>query len=101
MADRYGIRLHSYEAGQHLQALDGTNEELKLAAQSDPRMGDVYEHLIRAWHENSGGGIFGNFSLATPPSRFGHWGLLTSIDQETSVKWEAVMEAMGTEKYPG
>ena len=101
LADRYGIKLHSYEAGQHLQAIDGTNEYLKEQAQSDPRMGDVYRHLIGAWHEHSGGGIFGNFALATPPTRFGHWGLFTSIDQATSVKWEAVMSTIAPTKYPG
>jgi hypothetical protein len=100
LADQYGIKLHSYEAGQHLQALDGTNEFLKELAQNDRRMGDVYKHLIYAWHQNSGGGIFGNFALATPPSRFGHWGLLTSIDQSGSVKWRAVMSTIAPEKYP-
>jgi hypothetical protein len=101
VADRYGIKLHSYEGGQHLQAVDGKNEQLKLDAQSDPRMGLVYQHLIQMWHVFSGGGIFGNFALASPSSRWGHWGALTSIDQPTSVKWEALMSAIGPNKYPG
>jgi hypothetical protein len=101
IADRYGLKLHSYEGGQHLQAIDGTNEQLKLDAQNDPRMGAVYQHLIQMWHLFSGGGIFGNFALASPSSRWGNWGLLTAIDQAGSVKWDAVMSTIGPNKYPG
>ena len=37
---------------------------------------------------------FENFALATPPTAFGYWGVLTSIDQPTSVKWEAVLSTI-------
>jgi hypothetical protein len=94
LADYYGVGLHSYEAGQSLQAIDGKNEALKEAAQTDPRMADVYRNLIQTWHEASGGGIFGNFALATNHTKFGYWGLLQAIDEPTSVKWEAVLSTI-------
>ena len=46
------------------------------AAQSDPRMGDVYKHLIRSWTKNSDGGTFGNFALANPYSQYWDWAYL-------------------------
>ncbi|HEY7119024.1 MAG TPA: dockerin type I domain-containing protein [Tepidisphaeraceae bacterium] len=94
-ADWYGLPLYAYEGGQSLQALNGQNEALKQAAQDDPRMGDVYRHLIRAWYDNSGGGIFENFALAAPYAASGYWGLLQSIDQAGGVKWDALMSLIG------
>jgi hypothetical protein len=95
LADQFGLALYAYEGGQSLQALNGQNEALKQAAQDDPRMGDVYTHLIRVWNDNSGGGIFENFSLATPNTAYGYWGILQSITETSSVKWDAVMAAIG------
>ena len=95
MADYYGIKLYAYEGGLSLQATNGMNEELKQAAQDDPRMGGVYKHLMQAWYANSAGGMFENFSLATNYTPFGYWGALQSIDQATSVKWEAILSTIG------
>lgn len=95
LADYYGIKLYAYEGGQSLQATNGMNEELKQAAQDDPRMGGVYKHLMQAWYASSAGGMFENFSLATNYTPFGYWGALQSIDQATSVKWEAILSTIG------
>jgi hypothetical protein len=94
LTNQYGIGLKAYEGGQSLQSLNGQNEALKQAAQDDPRMGDVYTHLIRVWYDNSGGGTFENFSLATPYTPYGYWGVLQSITESSSVKWDAVMAAI-------
>lgn len=94
LANQYGIGLKAYEGGQSLQSLNGMNEGIKQAAQDDPRMGDVYTHLIRVWYDNSGGGTFENFSLATPYTPYGYWGVLQSITESSSVKWDAVMGAI-------
>jgi hypothetical protein len=96
ITDRYEVGLTAYEGGQHLQALafEG-NEEVKRAAQDDPRMADFYRHLITKWVAD-GGGEFESFSLATKNSKFGYWGLLQSIDQPTSVKYAAVTGMAGT-----
>ena len=97
LADRFGIALTAYEGGQSLQAFNGQNEAMKQAAQDDPRMGDVYTHLIRTWYDNSGGGIFENFSLATPYTSYGYWGVLQKITEASSVKWDAVMGAIASD----
>jgi len=91
LADKFGLGLLAYEGGQSLQSLNGQNEDIKQAAQDDPRMGDVYSHLIRVWYDNSGGGAFENFSLATPYTPYGYWGVLQSITEGSSVKWDAVL----------
>jgi hypothetical protein len=95
LADAYELKLDSYEAGQSLSYINGKNEALKLAAQDDPRMGEMYKHLITVWTKESGGGIFGNFALATQKGPWGSWGVLESIDQATSVKYQAVTSMAG------
>jgi hypothetical protein len=92
VADKYGIPLHSYEGGQAFVASNGMNESIKRQAQDDPRMGDLYRHLVRSWTTLSGGGIWGNFATANQYSAFGYWGLLQSINQATSVKYETVKQ---------
>ena len=52
------------------------NSILKTAAQDDPRMGQFYQHLITVWTKESGGGVFGNFALATRYGPYGVWGVL-------------------------
>jgi hypothetical protein len=94
LANQFGIGLKAYEGGQSLQSLNGQNETLKQSIQDDPRMGDLYTHLIRVWYDNSGGGTFENFSLATPYTPYGYWGVLQSITETSSVKWDAVMDAI-------
>jgi hypothetical protein len=95
VADQYEVALESYEAGQHLQALAfAGNEAIKREAQDDPRMGEVYQHLIGKWVAD-GGDIFGNFSLATKYSQYGYWGLLQTIGEPDSVKYSAVTGMIG------
>jgi hypothetical protein len=90
VADRFGIPLHAYEAGQAFVAPDGTNEHLKRAAQYDTRMGDLYRKLVTSWTKLTRGGIWGNFSLANQYSQFGYWGALENIMQSGSVKYDTI-----------
>lgn len=91
VADQYEVSVESYEGGQHLEA--GPNQAIKLAAQSDPRMGDLYRHLIRKWVAD-GGNIFGNFGLASKhTTQF--WGVLPSITTPTSVRYAAIQGMQG------
>jgi hypothetical protein len=95
LTNAYGLHLDSYEAGQSLSYLNGQNVQLKIAAQDDPRMANFYKHLITVWTKESGGGVFGNFALATQYGPYGFWGVLQTIDQATSVKYEAVTSMAG------
>jgi hypothetical protein len=95
VADRFGIDLHAYEAGQAFAAPTGTNAFLKQQAQYDPRMGDVYRHLVTSWTKLTHGGIWGNFATVNQYSQFGFWGLLENIMQDGSVKYDAVKKLAG------
>jgi hypothetical protein len=95
LSDSFGLKLDSYEAGQSLSYLNNQNAALKTAAQDDSRMGSFYQHLITVWTKQSGGGVFGNFALATNYGPYGFWGVLQSIDQATSVKYAAVTGMVG------
>jgi hypothetical protein len=96
ITDHYEVALTAYEGGQHLQALafEG-NEDIKRAAQDDPRMADLYRHLITRWISD-GGAEFAAFSFATKNSKFGYWGLLQAINQPTSVKYDALTQLANT-----
>ena len=93
LANRFGVPLISYEGGNHLTAMDGTNEKLKQAMQNDPRMGKTYRHLLDVWHQN-GGGLFVHYGHIGPAGRFGSWGLLESATQRGSVKWDTFMSML-------
>ena len=73
-------------AGRH------TRRARHIAAQDDPRMGDLYKHLIKSWTTLTGGGVFGNFALANQYSSYGYWGVLQNIMQPSSAKYDAIKE---------
>ena len=96
VADRYGLQLIAYEAGQHLVGIQsGKNnarvEALFKAANADPRMEDVYDRYHAAWAD-AGGGLMCHFSSVTAWGKHGSWGLLQYADDdpEASPKLRAV-----------
>lgn len=100
VADAYGVQLVAYEGGQHLAGVgDVANSDaittLFTAANRDPRMGAVYTRYLDGWKAH-GGGLFVNYSLVSAYDKWGSWGALESIDQETSPKWEALQNYMGS-----
>jgi hypothetical protein len=91
LAQKYNLKLYAYEGGQHL---NGENAlDIKTAAQNDPRMGKLLKDYFCFW-QNSGGGDFVYFSSIDGNSKYGHWGLKTSINQGETVKHQAVIEAI-------
>jgi hypothetical protein len=99
VADKYGVKLFTYEGGQHLVASDdATLTEKYIAVNRDPRMKGLYARLFEIWSEN-GGDLFAVFSAIGTPSKWGSWGILEGNDQPRSEapKYDAVMEAQ--EKY--
>jgi len=99
LANTYGIRLESYEGGQHLIATNhvlnaDVNSEFKQDANRDARMGVLYQNLLAMWAEESGGGIFNQFSLVSPYSNFGSWGLLEELGQSSSPKWDVFLNIL-------
>lgn len=96
VADKYGIKLVCYEAGQHLVGVGGgeNNEaltKLLIAVNRHPRMGAIYTKYLNAWRD-LGGDLMCLFSSVASGSKWGSWGLLEGADEYTAPKFNAVME---------
>lgn len=91
LATKYSITHRCcYEAGQHIIGTDA----VKLAMQTDPRMGDAYRTAIAQrvasgldfWNETNGPiGLWGSGSS-------GYWGLKQLYTDATHPKWDAAAE---------
>jgi len=86
VAVQYGLSLTAYEAGQSLDTL--VNQDLATEAQTDPRMGQVYQDLISTWNAE-GGSEINMFSFIGP-----FWGLLNDNSQLGSVKWDYTLSEL-------
>jgi len=97
VADKYGLRLVAYEAGQHMVGIHGgeNNETLTRlfhTANAHPRMGDIYRDYYAAW-QAAGGDLLCHFASVGKWSKWGSWGLLQYADEpvEGSPKFMATM----------
>ena len=98
VADKYGLKLMTYEGGQHLVGVGGgeNNEQMtKLfqAANRHPRMGEIYTRYLDGW-KAAGGDLFCVFASTGSWSKWGSWGVLEYYDQteQDQPKFKAVME---------
>ncbi|RTZ63149.1 MAG: hypothetical protein DSZ29_07370 [Aquificaceae bacterium] len=94
---RYGVDLIAYEGGQHL--VDYKTHSLKegatpflLQANKDPRMAQLYYHLLSGW-KKEGGKLFVLFSAPRLYTWHGSWGIKEYITQTASQapKYRAVL----------
>ena len=97
-AEKYGLMLIAYEAGQHLVGVGGgeNNEamtRLFQQANRDPRMGEVYQKYFAAWAD-AGGDLVCHFSSLGSWSKWGSWGLAEYDDESPSAcpKYTEVLE---------
>lgn len=103
IADDFGVNLIAYEGGQHLavhwQDQDYTMEQketlstLFLETNRDPRMGQMYLELLRAW-KDAGGTLFITYTLPQTPHRWGSWGLKEHLNQarDQAPKYQAILQ---------
>ena len=98
LADKYGLKLMAYEAGQHLVGVGGGENNTELtslfhAANRSPRMGAFYTRYLDAW-KAAGGDLLCIFSSVGRWSKWGSWGLLEYYDetQADQPKLKAVLE---------
>jgi len=103
IADKFGLDLIAYEAGQHISAsreqrhnTEYTNRLIEL--NRNPRMYDLYLKMYDAWKEVGGKEIVW-FSSTAKPSKFGSWGILESMAQDplSSPKYKAMKEILRKE----
>ena len=101
LAKQHGIKLVSYEGGQHL-ALAGRNykadsaeglaiAELFTAANRDFRMGLAYTEYLDAWR-NSTDGIFMHYIDTGVHGVWGNWGSQEYLDQPNAFKKQAITQ---------
>jgi hypothetical protein len=98
LADRHGLRLVAYEAGQHLVGVQGAENDERLAklfneANRHPRIGQLYDRYYAAWAQ-AGGDLLCHFSSVSVWSKWGSWGLLQFQDEDPrqSPKFMATMK---------
>ena len=96
VADEHGVHLIAYEAGQHVLLAGGLEEddpllEMVIAANRDPRMGDLYRKAHKAWLA-AGGELIVYFNSCEAPGKYGSWGAREYQDQPLSEapKWAAL-----------
>lgn len=78
IADKYGVRLITYEAGQHIVL---SNDIAMLQAiNRDPRMETAYRRYIDSWRAKQGD-MMVLMQNEAPISRFGAWGLREYLGQ--------------------
>lgn len=104
IGDVLGIPLLHYEGGQHLTpnpfGVQPTYAQALLDIQRDPVMYDLYNEwfdTLRTFVDEGERSLFMNFSfVGVRSARYGSWGILETLDQDTSVvpapKFRAVME---------
>ncbi len=85
-ADKFGLLLVAYEAGQHMVGVAGgeNNEALtKLfqAANQHPRLADIYQKYYQAWTD-AGGDLLCYFSSVGRWTKWGSWGILQWYDED-------------------
>ena len=81
IADKYGVRLITYEAGQHIRLPD--NITALKAINRDPRMETAYRRYIDGWGERNGDMMVLMQDLG-PIGRYGAWGLREYLGQPLS-----------------
>ncbi|MCA9169106.1 MAG: hypothetical protein KDB23_15635, partial [Planctomycetales bacterium] len=98
IANRFKLKLVSYEAGQHFVGYAGAenNEPLTRllhSANAHPRMKPIYRQYYQAWQE-VGGDLLCHFSSVSVWNKWGSWGLLQYADEDAaaSPKFSATLE---------
>ncbi len=98
IAQKYGLELITYEAGQHLVRVGSTSYDNQVdrlfdAVNRDPAMADLYRNYMEGW-KNNGGHLFVNFTNVGHFSIYGRWGLLEYQDQPANEapKYRASMD---------
>ena len=98
VADRFGLALVCYEAGQHLVGLWGANDSdelnsILIEANRSEQMGELYDRYYRAWEE-LGGSALCHFSSVGRWTKWGSWGLIEYATEtpEDSPKYRVTLE---------
>ena len=94
LAEQENLSLITYEVGQHLSGNGGTENnqaitDLFVAANRDPRMGEIYQEYFMTLSE-LGVSLPINFNDVSAYNKWGSWGALEHINQESSPKFNVL-----------
>ena len=106
VANSFGVDLIAYEGGQHLvdwntRKVEEDPNPLLYAANRDPRMGIIYDELLREWNR-AGGKLFVAFSAPRIYSWYGSWGIKEHIRQPRSEapKYDSLLRYLNAQLHP-
>ncbi len=96
VATSKGLKLVGYEGGQHIVGSGGVenNEAITnffIALNRRPEMYSLYTEVLNNWKQ-AGGTLFMHFSNIGTPTKYGSWGALEHVNQDTSPKYKALMD---------
>ncbi|MGK7917422.1 MAG: PKD domain-containing protein, partial [Prochloraceae cyanobacterium] len=94
LADGHNLDIITYESGQHLNGNNGVQDnqaigDLFIAANRDPRMGELYQEYFTTLHE-LGLDLSVNYTDVSRYNKWGSWGALEHINQEDSPKYNVI-----------
>ncbi|MEE9303575.1 MAG: hypothetical protein V3U84_07290, partial [Thiotrichaceae bacterium] len=102
LADKYGVQMLAYEAGQHLIRYDPPHTvedpavlNLFMTAQKDPRMREAYQQYLNTW-ASFGGGLMLHFYGIGQPEPKNFFGMLDHLQQPSTPKYLALMDYLGS-----
>ena len=98
IAQEEGLQLLAYEGGQHLAGVGGVlNDEaitdLFIEANRDSRMGQIYADYLQEWSK-LGGDSFVHYSDIRSHNKWGSWGSLESVYEDSSPKYNAIINSI-------
>ncbi len=102
LADKYGLELLAYEAGQHLIRYDPPHTikdpavlNMFMRAQKDPRMQEAYHRYLTGWAKH-GGGLLMHFYGIGELTKKNFFSMLDYAGQASTPKYAALMQYLGT-----
>ncbi|PID45219.1 MAG: hypothetical protein CSB47_09565 [Proteobacteria bacterium] len=106
LTKEFGVELIAYEGGQHLvdwetRRTDQHPNPLLYAANRSPKMGQLYDQYLDAWHQ-AGGKTFVHFSAPRFYSWYGSWGAKEYITQprDKAPKYDALLKYIERYQQP-
>ena len=101
LADKYGLELLAYEAGQHLIRYDPPHTvkdpavlNMFMRAQKDPRMQSAYQRYLSGWAQH-GGGLLMHFYGIGELSKQNFFSMLDHTGEPSTPKYAALMQYLG------
>ncbi len=102
LAQKYGLPLMAYEAGQHLIRFDPPHTvtepdvlNLFMSAQKHPRMRSAYNRYLNAWNQATRGGLMMHYYGIGKPSQKNFFSMLDHSGQPSTPKYQALMDYLG------